>query len=230
MLLSLLFSAFIGPAHATGYDADFYHDRYGLADPYIKKVDNHGDGYEPLYGTRNFREVLKGVMYRGGANNAFHRDHPRGNSNPLPEDGLQNLCAEGFKVSVYLYATNYGTASPSKNCGSIRGQNRLDYLQINPNTRNKEILALVHAAILDPEQGPVYAHCWNGWHASGQISAMALMQFCGWSNARALQYWEANIDGVNGPEYDPVRKRIRDFVPYADLNVDAATRARICPQ
>ena len=51
---------------AEGFDSGFYHARYKLTDPYAKAVDNHGDGFEDLYGVRNFREVLKGVLFRGG--------------------------------------------------------------------------------------------------------------------------------------------------------------------
>lgn len=227
MLLSLLF--LISGAWAQSFDSSFYHQRYGLTDIYVKRVDNRGNGYENLYGVRNFREVLSGVLYRGGANNMFHRDRPRANSNPLPDDGLLNLCEEGFRTAVYLYSTNYSTAPARVRCSSIRGVNDLAYEQISPNSRNHEILRIVREAILDPRSGPVYVHCWNGWHASGLISALALRQFCDWPAADALQYWETNVDGVNGPEYDPVRRRIRDFTAYADLRISPADRARVCP-
>ena len=59
-------------------------------------MDNRGRGFEPLYGTRNFRVVLRSVVFRGGANNQLHRTAPRDNRNPLPADGLKTLCAEGF--------------------------------------------------------------------------------------------------------------------------------------
>src|SRR4051812_44782708 len=48
-----------------------------------KWVNNIGNGDDSLYGVRNFRVVLYGVYYRGGANNYYHRDHPRSNMNPL---------------------------------------------------------------------------------------------------------------------------------------------------
>jgi hypothetical protein len=80
-----------------------YQTRYPLTDIYMKLIDNYGNGYDLLYGTRNVRTVLNGVLYRGGANNYFHKTNPRNNMNPLPEDGLDHLCEEGFSTSVYLY-------------------------------------------------------------------------------------------------------------------------------
>ena len=56
-----------------------------------KITDNQGNGFEGLYGTRNFRVILHGVAYRGGGNNYYHRTDKRNNKNPLPIDGLNNL-------------------------------------------------------------------------------------------------------------------------------------------
>jgi hypothetical protein len=39
--------------------AESYRLRYGLRDPNSKLVNDHGDGYENLYGLRNFRVVLE---------------------------------------------------------------------------------------------------------------------------------------------------------------------------
>src|SRR5262245_4773224 len=105
LLLAVLFFPLL--SHAA-FDSDFYHQRYGRTDVYSKVVDNHGDGFEDLYGLRNVREVLKGVLYRGGGNNLYHRDPAmrRDNRNPLPDDGVTNLCEEGFHQAIYLYPTN----------------------------------------------------------------------------------------------------------------------------
>ena len=67
-----------------------------------KITDNQGNGFEDLYGTRNFRVILHGVAYRGGGNNYYHRTDKRDNKNPLPMDGLHNLLENGFSTSVYL--------------------------------------------------------------------------------------------------------------------------------
>lgn len=216
-------------AAAAGFDADFYHRRYGLTDTHTKLVDDHGDGYEALYGVRNMREVLKGVLYRGGANNLFNKYGKRRNQNPLPKIGLDNLCKEGFAYSFYMYTTNFKTDPPQVSCRSIRGDNTLNYLQLSFNKKQKEMLTLIRAAILDSSKGPIYLHCWNGWHASGYMSALALRQFCGVSVDTAIAYWNANTDGVNGPGYDKIRKAVAAFQPYAELNVDVATQQRICP-
>jgi hypothetical protein len=216
-------------AAADNFDADFYHARYGLNDPYGKRVDNYGNGFEALYGVRNMREVLKGVLYRGGANNAYNKHGKRDNSNPLPDEGLANLCAEGFKNAVYLYATRYSTAKPQLDCRSIRGSNHFDYLQINPKTKPYEILKLVYAAIFNSQRGPIYVHCWNGWHASGLIAALALRQFCGVSGNAAVSYWEKNVDKQDWPSMNPVKDMIRKFTPYPDLQISMSIQRQICP-
>lgn len=214
-------------AYAETEVTNFYHERYGLPSPYAKRVDNRGNGFENLYGVRNFREVLKGVVYRGGANNVYNKYGSRDNSNPLPPIGLRNLCQEGFGVSVYLYTTNYETADPSQTCNSIRGANRLDYLQMDPRRNPRDILRLVHAAIVEPDNGPIYLHCWNGWHASGLISALALRQFCGVSAEAAVIYWERNTDGDSN--YPHIKSQIRAFSPYNDLQISASAQRAICP-
>ena len=68
-----------------------YKSRYGVECVQDKITDNRGNGYDDLYGTRNFRVVLHGVAYRGGGNNYYHKTNKRGNKNPLPLDGLHAL-------------------------------------------------------------------------------------------------------------------------------------------
>jgi hypothetical protein len=74
----------------TSTHADEGKTLYNLSDAREKLVDDHGNGYEPLYGTRNLRAVLRGVYYRGGANNYYNRTDRRNNSNPLPDEGLKH--------------------------------------------------------------------------------------------------------------------------------------------
>lgn len=200
---------------------------YPLKDTHTKLVDNQGNGYEQLYGTRNFRMVLDGIIYRGGANNAYHRTHKRANKNPLPEDGLKNLCEEGFSLAVYLYTTNYKTASKTTNCGT----NTLTYLQISPLEKAGQfnILKLIYNIIKDPKQGPIYTHCWNGWHASGLISALALRQFCDMNGVDAVAYWSLNTDGTGGSSsYNKHRSTIRNFIPFKELEITEEEKAKIC--
>ncbi|NJL26146.1 MAG: hypothetical protein HC902_13940 [Calothrix sp. SM1_5_4] len=208
----------------------FYDSRYGLRNLDEKRVNDRGNGFDGLYGVRNFRQVLRGVFYRGGANNLYHREKRRDNRNPLPDDGLYNLCSEGFKNAIYLYATGFKKAPPVVNCeSSVQGRNRLVYEQLSFASKTRAILERVHAAIVNPEQGPVYAHCWNGWHASGFAAAVSLRQFCGMDGDSAVAYWIRNTDGNDGRSYDGHKRRIREFIPYSDLQIDPATRSRICP-
>ncbi|MGZ3805615.1 MAG: hypothetical protein ACXVB4_15465 [Pseudobdellovibrionaceae bacterium] len=214
----------------------FYQNRYLLKNPYDKLIDNHGDGFESLYGLRNFRAVLNGVVYRGGANNAFNKHKKRDNKNPLPNEGLAHLCQEGFSTAIYLYPTHYQTAPKITNCKSILHQDQtLNYLQESPQMSEQasdKVLNLIYKRLTSPtDHAPIYLHCWNGWHASGLISAYVLRQFCGYSAEQAINYWNRNTDGVNqGPAYDRLRSQIRAFKPHSDMIIDKNLKEKICPQ
>jgi hypothetical protein len=198
-------------------------------------VDNRGNGREELYGTRNLRAVLRGVYYRGGANNFYHRTNKRPNMNPLPNDGLNNLCREGFGRAIYLYDTNFTTAPQRTNCRNLANDSQqLDYEQVTVlagEENERKVLGLIHEHIRDSRRGPLYVHCWNGWHASGYAAAMALRQFCDFTASQAVAYWNRNTDGVNqGANYDRIREKIRAFRPYPELSLSAAEKANICPK
>lgn len=216
----------------TTTSQQYYMQRYLLTDVYTKLVNNTGDGFEPLYGVRNFRAVLPGLVYRGGANNFYNKNLKRPNQNPLPDAGLANLCQEGFGKAVYLYSTNYNTAPPQLNCSSIRGgTSQIEYLQhsaLRP-AQAQQILNLVSEVIQGRTSGPIYLHCWNGWHASGLISALILRQFCSFTPTQALSYWERNTDGNNGSTYNSIREQIRNFTSDPDLEVSPSVQAQICP-
>lgn len=214
------------------YDRQFYVDRYKLQDDYAKLIGNTGDGFDALYGTRNVREVLKGVLYRGGANNVFNKHGTRPNQNPLPNEGLVNLCQEGFSNAVYLYPENYNTAPHEETCKSIHGRsNWIYYIQRTglDEVQAHSVLELVYQTINGYSSGPLYVHCWNGWHASGFVSALSLRQFCGFSGKQAVNYWNANTDGNNGTEYNSVRQKIRDFIPDPSLNITSTMQKQLCP-
>ncbi|NDF15631.1 hypothetical protein EB061_09965, partial [bacterium] len=71
--------------------------------------------------------------------------------------------------------------------------------------------------------------CWNGWHASGYLSAISRMQFCGVSAEEAVDYWNRNTDGVNvGENYDRIRAKIRDFKAREGLGIPEEIRKRAC--
>ena len=57
----------------------YYKNLYGAECVQEKITDNQGNGFEDLYGTRNFRVILHGVAYRGGGNNYYHRSDKRNN-------------------------------------------------------------------------------------------------------------------------------------------------------
>lgn len=193
-----------------------------------KITDNRGNGYDNLYGTRNMRPVLHGVAYRGGANNFFHKSGKRENRNPLPEDGLSNLCSEGFSTAVYLYATNF--ADSKKSFISKSGKDTLKYIQNSGMSREtmRKIMLMTLDVINNPETGPIYLHCWNGWHQSGYVSAALLMQFCDWTNEQAYEYWMKNTDGVN-KGYENVKNLVRSFKPFEDIKIDKSVQQEICP-
>lgn len=208
-----------------------YKLRYGLRDPYTKLVNYQGEGYDALYGVRNFRVVLHGVYYRGGANNPYNKIMKRGNMNPLQAHGLKNLCQEGFSESVYLYATNFKSAPQSVTCKTKSGEpNTLQYKQINALLGNNEHTQLkeIYDHIKGTKAGPIYDHCWNGWHASGYIAAMSLMQFCGMSHSDADKYWTKNTDG-NFTHESGIRKMIARFKPFKDLEISQNEKNLICP-
>ncbi len=222
--------------NVNGFDlknqVDFYKQRYNLKDPYTKLVGNSGNGDDNLYGVRNFRVVLHGIYYRGGANNVFNKYGKLGNSNPLPDVGLKNLCEEGFSEADYLYPTNYAQAPHSVRCTNVQRQDvDFKYLQVTSLTsgNEKKILTQVWNHIKGKIPGPMYAHCWNGWHASGYAAAISLKQFCGWNADQADAYWVKNTDGVS-VGYDSVRKKVRDFQPFPDLKITTDEKNMICPQ
>lgn len=214
-------------------DVAFYKGRYNMPDVFKKITDDRGNGFQDLYGTRNMREVLVGVYYRGGANNKYHKTHPRSNTNPLPADGLDNLCKEGFSTALYYYDTNYKTAKPVNPCllRTTASANTLNYKQLTAFSIKdfKPFLQMIHDRIKGKLSGPIYGHCWNGWHASGMMASIALKQFCGFTDAEADAYWVKNTDG-NSSGYDSVRKKVKAFKALAGFEITDEEKSLICPK
>lgn len=227
-----LFFAVSAKADDVGRRAETYEKRYNLKDAVQVKTDGKGEGDERLYGTRNFRVVLNGVLYRGGGNNHKHRTNPRNNVNPLQDDALENLCKEGFTTAVYTYKAGFDKAPTSVTCDSFRdSNNRLDYVHYDPLKGDGlyPIMKAVHRTIESPKRnGPVYVHCWNGWHASGLVAAVALRQFCDIDAETAVAYW-TRTQNSDPAKYAGVLKRIRAFVPFQDLTISADDKRAICP-
>lgn len=213
---------------------EFYKERYNEKDLMHKITDNRGDGFDSLYGTRNLRPILHGIAYRGGANNFYHKEAKRNNHNPLPNDGIKNLCQEGFSSSIYLYRENFEDAPPLDTCDCINGANNVhSYYQFDYYEKQhiKEMIELVYTSATDDKKGPVYLHCWNGWHASGLLSAILLKQFCGYSDWDAVNYWDLGTDGANtSPRYQRIREMIKDFEPYPEYMLEDEMGNKICPE
>ena len=205
-----------------------YKLRYKVNCVQDKITDNYGNGFEDLYGTRNFRVILHGIAYRGGGNNYYHRTNKRNNKNPLPMDGLNNLLENGFSTSVYLYTENFETA-PSF-LVNAENPDTLKYYQLGGNTSSSldSILMLTYNSIINQDVGPVYLHCWNGWHQSGFVSAVLLKQFCDFNTESSLHYWEDCADNWTRG-YDRIRNAIRDFQPIDKYKIPTEIKNEICP-
>lgn len=205
---------------------NYYKNRYNVQCVDDKITDNKGNGFDSLYGTRNMRTILFGIAYRGGANNYYHKINKRENQNPLPIDGLENLCKEGFSGAVYLYAKNFASSAKEISVGN----NKLEYKQISGNNSEemKQIIEMVYEVITQRRKGPIYFHCWNGWHQSGYVAAAILKQFCGYSDEQALDYWVRNTDGASRG-YEQIKKRIVEFKPFSEYEISKELQPVICP-
>ena len=212
-----------------------------------------------LKGVKNFRYVLNGILYRGGKISPADKERipPKSkpdNHHPMSRDGLQKLCQQGFSEAIYLYQDDKRVETPDKVTCTPPGSEKektlvyknLPPLISNPKTADKAventkaILADIRQALLDDEHKPVYVHCWNGLHASGFISAVALRQFCNFSKDAAIAYWDINTGGVcvgkglgklgdHVGNYDAVRRQIESFVPSDDLAISDDIRKAACP-
>jgi len=215
------------------YTSDYYKKRYQEKDLMYKITDNKGNGFDSLYGTRNMRPILHGVAYRGGANNYYHLTDKRNNHNPIPLDGMNNLCKEGFSKGVYLYRKNFEKSPVGDTCSCTNGEwNKFEYYQKDyfDSSDVYDMLKMVYESIMNDSIGPVYLHCWNGWHASGYISAVILKQFCSYSSWDAVNYWDLGTDGANtSPRYQHQRERIKDFKPYPELLIPDSLQKCLCP-
>ena len=137
-------------------------------------------------------------------------------------------------IAIYLYTRNFETAPKSISCTTRKGEkNTLKYENYwyNDLELNKEILKIVHTKIKGEDVTPIYAHCWNGWHASGLIAALALRQFCNVSPERAVSYWMRGADGTadNTKAYDSLKRKIRNFTPSPSLTLTESERSLFCP-
>jgi len=212
---------------------EYYKARYVETDLMYKITDNKGDGFDSLYGTRNMRPILHGVAYRGGANNYYHKTDKRDNHNPIPLDGMHGLCQEGFSKGIYLYRENFEEYVLGDTCNCVDSTlNKFEYQQRDyyDSAHVYDMLKSTYESAVNPEVGPVYLHCWNGWHASGFIAAVILKQFCEFSDWDAVNYWDLGTDGANtSPRYQTQRERIKAFQPYPEFEISDSLQACLCP-
>lgn len=166
-----------------------------------------------------FRPVLTGVLYRGGFKGG---DKSRIG---LSETQKQSLCRSGFSEAFYAdfgKNTSYGTTS----CG----EGSLEYKSAR-SSRPSSVMKDVHKAIVS-NSGPVLVHCMWGVHSSGALSAMALVQFCGWSEDRAKAYWNEARNGApcSGGCGNWIDGKFAKFSVDPSLEISDAQRAAICPK
>jgi hypothetical protein len=167
-----------------------------------------------------FRPVLSGVLYRAGFNGG---DRER---TGLSEVQRRDLCDAGFSQARYAdFGKN--TAYDTTACGA----GTLTYASAR-SSRPGEVLRDVHRIIRDPDAGPMLVHCMWGVHSSGALAAMALVQFCGWSEARAKAYWDETRNGApcSGGCDAWIDDKFARFTPDPALALGDAERRAICPR
>ncbi len=175
---------------------------------------------EALEGVRAFKPVLEGTLYRGGG---------AGGKKPLSSKALQALCEEGFSSAIYLYSTGF-KGDETVECKTKSGSNnRLKYTSMSFRSERKDILEKVYEVATNSSLGPIFVHCWNGKHAAGEISAIALKQFCDYSSDAAASYWKKNIDD-NPNDYTSIwKKHIPGFKQIDDLKISSSIQKDLCP-
>ncbi len=166
-----------------------------------------------------FRPVLSGVLYRGGFQGG---DKSR---TGLSQSQRQSLCQSGFSEAFYAdfgKNTSYGATS----CGA----GSLEYKPAR-SSRPAAVMQDIYKAIVN-DSGPVLVHCMWGVHSSGALSAMALVQFCGWSEARAKDYWHEARNGApcSGGCDGWIDGKFAKFSVDPSLAIADAQRAAICPK
>lgn len=172
-----------------------------------------------ISGVRQLRTVLPGVLYRSGG---------PGGQTPLPPSSLKSLCESGFSLAVYGYDTGFVPAPPINCINKNTGQpNSIEYIagRILDMKFKEHYMKRVREVISDSSKGPVLVHCWNGYHASGELAAIALRQFCKLNGEKASAYWLRNAGGF------PMISRVAKFVPFTSISdVPVEVEEVFCPK
>ena len=167
-----------------------------------------------FHGIRDYREVMPGILYRGGANNG---------RSPLKQDQLSALCQAGFGTAIYLYRTGFSGPS-STQCS--KGQ--LNYLDEGWEGKGRTAVDQRIYDTIKNKNKPIFIHCWNGIHATGAVAATALIQFCNLSPAKAVEYWKVGI--APRVQYPSVIRSIESFQPNPELRLTPDEQKQYCPQ
>lgn len=177
-------------------------------------------GATPAEGLDFFRPVLSGVLYRAGFKGG---DKAR---TGLDDAQRRALCEAGFSEARYI---DFGKNTDYVDTACAAG--RMSYAPAR-STRPAEVMRAIHAIATDPARGPMVAHCMWGVHSSGAISAMALVQFCGWSEPRAKAYWDETRNGApcSGGCDAWIDRHFDNFRVDPALTLTDAQRAAICPR
>lgn len=177
-----------------------------------------GDG--GLKGMAFVRPVIKDVLYRAGFKGGDK------NHTGLSSEQRQNLCNEGFSEARYIdfgTKTNYGATVCAD--GS-----QLNY-QSGSSSRPDQIMKDLYQVITQ-EKKPMIVHCMWGVHSSGAVAAMALVQFCGWTEDEAKKYWLAaeNNAPCSGGCSNWIDGKFKNFKFNPSLVIDQTIQDKICPK
>jgi hypothetical protein len=168
----------------------------------------------PFHGIRDYREVMPGVLYRGGANNGRA---------PLNQSQLDALCDQGMGTAYYLYSTGFHGPSVT-HCS----KGELDYNYEGWEGKGRATIDQQIYNTIKSNGKPVFIHCWNGIHATGAVAATALMQFCGVSAKQAVDYWKVGI--APKLQYPSVIRNIESFQPNPKLELTPEEQTKYCPK
>jgi hypothetical protein len=186
----------------------------GVAPDELLRRDDGG-----VAGLARMRPVLRGVLYRAG-----FAQGDTGNSG-LSEAQRVALCELGFSGARYVdfaRRTRFGVTDCGMNSFDYRGGRAM---------QPQALLKDIGKVIDDPDLGPLLLHDRWGVHDAGAVAAMALVQFCGWSQERAMAYWDASRDGAPcaGSCAAWIEERFAHFQPEATRVPAATIQSRICP-
>ena len=140
-----------------------------------------------------------------------------------------NLCQEGFATAEFLYPRGFKSSVVS--CQHAGKPSSLNYFGAPFMSKRAEttILQTIHDHIDGSDHRPILVHCYNGWHASGYMSGIALRQFCAISGRDAWEYWkETAAPGAGVASEREICKSLHDFQPISSLKISSAAQSLLC--